>query len=67
MKAKVIKNIIQKMKDNGYSKIAIIKDDYVDIKQIIVDEDNETISVCKGNGGRYFVDCNSINIVYNKF
>ncbi|MCE8825908.1 hypothetical protein PO367_03940 [Bacteroides ovatus] len=67
MKAKVIKNIIQKMKDNGYSKVAIIKDDYVDIKQIIVDEDNETVLICKGDEGRYFVDCNSINIVYNKF
>lgn len=64
MKAKVIKNIIQKMKDNGYSKVAIIKDDYVDIKQIIVDEDNETVLI---DEGRYFVDCNSINIVYNKF
>lgn len=55
------------MKDNGYSKVAIIKDDYVDIKQIIVDEDNETVLICKGDEGRYFVDCNSINIVYNKF
>lgn len=55
------------MIDNGYSKIAIIKDDYVDIKQVLIDEENEIIMVCKGDEGRYFVDCATIFIVYCKF